>query len=83
MIDDRYIERAHIQITWTATFWVPASPKRAGSGLSPESLVFLWVHLKWLSQDSLIHQRVESRSKKNYNPAACGMKTTFTERQTK
>ena len=25
-------------------------------------------------------QRAESRSKKNYNPAACGMKTTFTER---
>ena len=30
--------------------------------------------------DSLIHQRADSRSKKNYNPAACGMKTTFTER---
>ena len=25
-------------------------------------------------------QRADSRSKKNYNPAACGMKTTFTER---
>ena len=32
--------------------------------------------------DSLIHQRTDSRSKKNYNPAACGTKTTFTERQT-
>ena len=30
--------------------------------------------------DSLIHQRADSRSKKNCNPAACGMKTTFTER---
>ena len=30
--------------------------------------------------DSLIHQRAESRSKKNYNPAAWGTKTTFTER---
>ena len=30
--------------------------------------------------DSLIHQRAESRSKKNYNPAAYGMKTTITER---
>ena len=29
---------------------------------------------------SLIHQRADSRSKKNYNPAACGTKTTFTER---
>ena len=29
--------------------------------------------------DSLIRQRTDSRSK-NYNPAACGMKTTFTER---
>ena len=30
--------------------------------------------------DSHIHQRADSRSKKNYNPAACGTKTTFTER---
>ena len=30
--------------------------------------------------DILIHQRADSRSKKNYNPAACGTKTTFTER---
>ena len=30
--------------------------------------------------DSLIHQRADSRSNKNYSPAACGMKTTFTER---
>ena len=30
--------------------------------------------------DSLIHQREDSRSKKNYNPEACGTKTTFTER---
>ena len=30
--------------------------------------------------DSLNHQRADSRSKKNYNPAACGTKTTFTER---
>ena len=30
--------------------------------------------------DSLIHQRAHSRSKKNYNPEACGTKTTFTER---
>ena len=33
--------------------------------------------------DSLNHQRADSRSKKNYNPAACGTKTTFTERQTR
>ena len=33
--------------------------------------------------DSLNHQRVDSRSKKNYNLAACGTKTTFTERQTR
>ena len=33
--------------------------------------------------DSLIHQRADSRSKKNYNPAPCGTKTTFTERQTR
>ena len=33
--------------------------------------------------DSLIHQREDSRSKKNYNLPACGMKTTFTERWTK
>ena len=33
--------------------------------------------------DSLIHQRADSRSKKNYKTAACGTKTTFTERQTK
>ena len=32
---------------------------------------------------SLNHQRADSRSKKNYNPAACGTKTTFTERQVK
>ena len=31
----------------------------------------------------LEQQRAESRSKKNYNPAACGTKTTFTERQTR
>ena len=30
--------------------------------------------------DRLIHQRADSRSKKNYNPTACGRKTTFTER---
>ena len=30
--------------------------------------------------NSLIHQKVDSRSKKNYNTAACGMKTTFRER---
>ena len=30
--------------------------------------------------DSLIHQRADSRSKENYNPAASGTKTTFTER---
>ena len=30
--------------------------------------------------DSLIHHRADSRSKKNYNPAACGIKITFTER---
>ena len=30
--------------------------------------------------DSLIHQTADSRSK-NYNPAACGTKTTFTERK--
>ena len=28
-------------------------------------------------------ERADSRSKKNYNPAACGTKTTFTERQTR
>ena len=28
----------------------------------------------------LIDQRADSRSKKNDNPAACGTKTTFTER---
>ena len=33
--------------------------------------------------DSLIHQRADSRSKKNYNPAACGTKTIFTERETR
>ena len=33
--------------------------------------------------DSLIHQSTDSRSKKNYNPAGCGTKTTFTERQTR
>ena len=33
--------------------------------------------------DSLIYQRADSRSKKNYNPAACGTKTTFRERQTR
>ena len=32
------------------------------------------------NRDSLIHQRADSRSKKNYNRAACGTKTTFTER---
>ena len=37
-------------------------------------------YFKILSRDSLIHQRADSRSKKNYSPAACGMKTTFTER---
>ena len=26
-----------------------------------------------------MRERADSRSKKNYNPAACGMKTTFTE----
>ena len=30
--------------------------------------------------DSLNHQRADSRSKKNYNLAACGPKTTVTER---
>ena len=30
--------------------------------------------------DSLNHQRADSGSKKNYNPAACGPKTTVTER---
>ena len=29
--------------------------------------------------DSLIHQRADSRIKKNYSPAACGMETTVTE----
>ena len=29
---------------------------------------------------SLIHQRADSRSKKNYNPAGYGRKTTSTER---
>ena len=33
--------------------------------------------------DSLIHQRADSRGKKNYNPAACGIKITFTERYTR
>ena len=33
--------------------------------------------------DSLIHQRTDGRSKKNYIPAACGTKTTLVERQTK
>ena len=33
--------------------------------------------------DNLNHQRADNRSKKNYNPAACGTKTTFTERQTR
>ena len=28
-------------------------------------------------------ERADSRSKKNYNFAACGTKTTFTERETK
>ena len=31
--------------------------------------------------DSLNHQRADNRSKKNYNPAACGPKTTVTERK--
>ena len=30
--------------------------------------------------DSLIHQRADSRSKKNYSPAAYGQKTTFTDK---
>ena len=30
--------------------------------------------------NSLNHQRADSRSKKNYKPAVCGTKTTFTER---
>ena len=33
--------------------------------------------------DSLIHERADSRSKNNYNPAACGTKTTFTEKEAK
>ena len=33
--------------------------------------------------DSLIHQRADSRSKKNYNTAVCGTKTPFKERETK
>ena len=33
--------------------------------------------------DSLMHQRADGRSKKNYKTATCGMKTTFTDRQTK
>ena len=28
----------------------------------------------------VILERADSRNKKNYNPAACGTKTTFTER---
>ena len=37
--------------------------------------------IKNLPTDSLNHQRADNRSKKNYNPAACGPKTTVTERQ--
>ena len=33
--------------------------------------------------NSLTHQGAESRSKKNYNPAPCGMETTITESETK
>ena len=42
-----------------------------------------WESLPSSLLDSLNHQRADSRSKKNYNPAACGTKTTFTERQTR
>ena len=33
-----------------------------------------------LYKKEYVDQRADSRSKKNYNFAACGMKTTFTER---
>ena len=44
-----------------------------------------WIKKIWHRSllDNLIHQRADSRGKKNYNPAACGTKTTFPERQTR
>ena len=50
--------------------------------------LYLWTSLSHQETctsllDSLIHQRADSRSKKNYSPAACGTKTTFTERETR
>ena len=43
-------------------------------------IFFLSINIDTSLIDSLIHQRADSRSKKNYSPAACGTKTTFTER---
>ena len=33
--------------------------------------------------EELKNKHRDNKSKKNYNPAACGTKTTFTERQTR
>ena len=49
-------------------------------GLFPNMAVVNNIDMDTNLLDSLIHQGADSRSKKNYNPAACGTKTTFTER---
>ena len=74
----RELSPTHQQTSRLKFYW--ALPTRA----TPSS-----VHHQSLYQeactillDNLIHQRAGSRSK-NYSPAACGMKTIFTERQTK
>ena len=60
-----------------------AAPRPAHNALTATATVNSTHHQSLPSSllDSLNHQRADNRSKKNYNPAACGPKTTVTERQ--
>ena len=76
---ERELSPTHQQTNGLKFYW--ALPTRATPSSTHHQSLPLG-NLKSLL-DNLIHQRADSRSKKNYNAAACGIKTTFTERQTK
>ena len=70
--------------------WVASGQTTNREGTQPHPSTVKWIKVLLSSTHhqslpssllgSLTHQRADSGSKKNYNPAACGTKTTFTER---
>ena len=72
---------AHSHLTTYPLIWPCPSEEQAPSSTHQRATLVLPPESWHKPLDSLFHQGTDSRSKKNWNPAACKMEAAITERQ--